>query len=467
MEGSGIFKLNHSDEYILMYDVYTKGGYQFTKSTDLRHFTVIDQEISMNFHPRHGTAMPITETELKRLISQWGNYDDLLVEATSPSLKKQNVYFKSEAKKVFLPVKRGTDLSRFDPEFKAFPGISFSPAGPQDFSKGPVEYTFGMEGKEKQTWQVVASEDHNPVVEVFYADPESLYSEKTGKYYLYPTSDGFNNWSGTYFKFFSSDNLVDWKDDGIILDIKKDVSWANRNAWAPCIVEKKIDGKYKYFFYFCAAQKIGVAVADNPTGPFIDSGKPLIDSKPKGIKGGQEIDPDVFTDPASGKSYLYWGNGYMAGAELNNDMVSIKPRTLKIMTPDNTFREGVYVFFRKGTYYFTWSEDDTRSPNYKVRYATAKSPLGKLEIPKDNIVIQQNPEKEIYATGHNSVLQIPGTDEWYLVYHRFTYPKGFSMGQSAGFHREVCIDKMEFNPDGTIKQVIPTLKGIEPLTNSK
>jgi arabinoxylan arabinofuranohydrolase len=466
VEGSGIFKLNHSDEYILMYDLYTKGGYQFTKSSDLRHFTVIDQEVSMNFHPRHGTVMPITENEMKRLINQWGTFDDLLVEANSPKLKRQNVYFKGEARKIFLPVKRGPDISRFDPEFKAYPGITLSPDGPQDFSKGPVAYTFETEGKGKEVFQVYASEDHNPVLEGFYADPDILYSEKTGKYYIYPTSDGFNNWSGYYFKVFSSDNLVDWKDEGIILDLKKDVSWANRNAWAPCILEKKMDGQYKYFYYFTAAQKIGVAVADDPTGPFTDSGKPLIDFKPEGVSGGQEIDPDVFTDPKTGKSYLYWGNGYMAGAELNDDMVSINRKTLKVMTPDRTFREGTYVIYRKGTYYFMWSEDDTRSPNYKVRYAMAKSPLGKLEIPENNIVIQKDLEKEIYGTGHNSAIQVPGKDEWYLVYHRFTYPKGITMGRSAGFHREVCINKLYFNSDGTIKEVQPTLKGIEPV-NSK
>lgn len=468
VEGSGIFKLNNLNEWILMYDLYTTGRYQFTKSTDLQNFTVIDQEITMNFHPRHGTVMPITGDELKHLIEQWGTLDDLLVDARSTSLKKNNVYTNNQDKTTYLPVKHGTDLSHFDPEFKTFTGISFIPEGPQDFSKGPVEYTFEMEGKGKLAYKVSASEDHNPVLEGYYADPEILHSEKTGKYYLYPTSDGFKNWAGTYFKVFSSDNLVDWNDKGVILDLKKDVSWADRNAWAPCIVEKKIDGQYKYFYYFCAAQKIGVAVADHPTGPFVDSGKPLIDWKPKGIKDGQEIDADVFTDPVSGKSYLYWGNGYMAGAELNADMISIKPATLKIMTPDATFREGIYVFFRNGTYYFTWSEDDTRSPNYKVRYATAKSPLVKLEIPEQNIVIQQNPEQEIYATGHNSVLQIPGKDEWYLVYHRFTRPKGIAMGQAGGFHREVCIDKMEFNADGSIKQVTPTLKGIEPITtNSK
>ena len=463
VEGSGVFKLNNSNEWILMYDVYMDGRYQFTKSTDLMHFEVIDQEISMNFHPRHGTVMPITEKEMKRLVSKWGSFDDVIVDATSDQLKLRNVSIDSKSKKIHLPVKRGVDLCNFDPAFKAVTGFSVSPAGPQDFSKGAVTYTIAIEGQGEEKFEVEASEDHNPVLDGFYADPDVLYSEKTGKYYIYPTSDGYWGWSGDYFKVFSSDNLVDWTDEGVIIDLKKDVSWANRNAWAPCIVEKKIDGQYNYFYYFTAAQKIGVAVADNPTGPFTDSGKALIDFKALGVNRGQEIDPDVFTDPKTGKSYLYWGNGYMAAAELNDDMISINKKTMKLMNVDHTFREGAYVIYRNGTYYFMWSEDDTRSPEYKVRYATSKSPLGKLTIPENNLVIKKNPEAGIYATGHNSAIQIPGKDEWYLVYHRFTVPKGIKMGRPAGFHREVCIDKLEFDAEGNIIPVVPTLKGIDPV----
>jgi beta-xylosidase len=206
-----------------------------------------------------------------------------------------------------------------------------------------------------------------------------------------------------------------------------------------------------------------VAVADSPIGPFKDSGKALINSKPPGVKDGQEIDPDVFTDPVSGKSYLYWGNGYMAVAELNEDMTSIKGGSIATIRVDDTFREGTYIIYRNGTYYFMWSEDDTRSPNYKVRYATAKSPTGPLEIPANNIVIQGKRDNGIYATGHNSVVQVPGKDEWYIVYHRFPYPDGINMGDAAGFHREVCIDKLEFAADGIIKQVVPTHTGIKPV----
>lgn len=302
----------------------------------------------------------------------------------------------------------------------------------------------------------------NPALDGLFADPEVLYSEKTGKFYIYPTSDGFNNWSGNYFKAFSSKNLVDWKDEGVILDLPKNVSWANQNAWAPCIIEKKRNGIYTYFYYFVAAHKIGVAVADNPTGPFSDSGKPLIENRPEGINRGQQIDPDVFMDPKTGKNYLYWGNAYMAGAELNDDMVSIKPETQKVLVyPNPDYSEGSYVFYRKGIYYFTWSQNDTRSEDYCVRYGTSDTPLGKIKTTENNYVIRKDTTARIYGTGHHSILQIPGKDEWYIVYHRFNYPNGIKMGRLAGYNREVCIDKLEFNADGTIKQVIPTHRGIK------
>ena len=463
VEGAGVFKLNNSDDYILMYDLYTKGKYQFTKTSDLENFSVIDNAVTMNFHPRHGTVMPITAKELARLESKWGNAKDIISSAEANEIKKTNIKADDETKQVHLPVTIGTNLTSFKPYFTKYAGVTVKPKTAQDFTKGAVKYTVKITGQPVETWSVTALVANNPALNGFYADPDVMYSEKTSKYYIYPTSDGFDGWSGTYFKTFSSPDLVNWTDEGIILDLEKDVSWANRNAWAPCIIEKKIGDSYKYYFYFTAAQKIGVAVSDNPTGPFVDSGKALIDKLPIGVSGGQQIDPDVFTDPQTGKSYLYWGNGYMACAELNADMISIKEESIKVMTPDNTFREGTTVFVRNGKYYFLWSDDDTRSENYKVRYGTSDSPTGKINIPQNNLVIAKDKEAGIYATGHNSVIQIPGKDEWYIVYHRFNYPKGITMGDAAGFNREVCIDKMEFDKEGNIKQVKPTHEGIKPV----
>lgn len=390
VEGAGTFKLIGQDKYILMYDVYMKGKYQFTETTDLKNFKVIDSEVKMNFHPRHGTIIPITRGELKRITDKW------------PS---------AEMGDITIP--------------------------------------------------------NNPILPGFHADPEILYSHQTKKYYIYSTTDGQPGWGGWYFTVFSSDNLTDWTDEGVMLDLKSDqVSWANGNAWAPCIEEKKIDGKYKYFFYFSGnpaaggGKQIGVAMADSPVGPFKDLGRPVITDSPVGH--GQQIDVDVFTDPVSGKAYLYWGNGYMAGAELNEDMVSIKENTITVMTPkggtlkDYAYREAPYVFYRDGLYYFMWSVDDTGSPNYHVAYGTAKSPLGPIKVAKKPVVLIQDAAKEIYGPAHNAVLQVPGTDEWYIVYHRIN--KNFiDREKGPGVHREVCIDRMEFNPDGTIKKVVPTL----------
>ncbi|MGC3977591.1 MAG: family 43 glycosylhydrolase [Paludibacteraceae bacterium] len=341
--------------------------------------------------------------------------------------------------------------------------MKISPAKEMDFTKGAVKYKIKKMDEKPEIYLAEAVKYNNPVLDGFYADPEVLYSENTGKFYIYPTSDGFTGWSGTYFKVFSSDDLVHWTDEGKIIQLGEDVKWTNRNAWAPCIVEKKINGHYKYFYYFTAAQRVGVAVADQPTGPFTDLGKPLIENLPNGINYGQNIDPDVFTDPQTNKSYLYWGNGFMAGAELNDDMMSVKQETITLLKLDRTYREGTYVFYRNGVYYFMWSEDDTRSPNYRVRYATSDAPLGNFVIPQDNIVIEKDAKAGIYGTGHNSVVKIPGKDEWYIVYHRFNYPNGITMGDAAGYNREVCIDKLEFDTDGKIKQTTPTHKGIAPV----
>ena len=385
VEGAGTFKLIGQDKYILMYDVYMKGRYQFTETTDLKNFKVIDNEVKMNFHPRHGTVIPITRDELMRLTEKWGK--------------------------------------------------------PEELGDIPV----------------------NPVLPGFHADPEILYAEQTQTYYIYSTTDGHPGWGGWYFTVFSSKDLKNWKEEGVMLDVKSDqVPWAKGNAWAPCIEEKKIRGGYRYYFYYSAhpndgnSKQIGVAVSDSPTGPFKDLGHPIVTESPAGV--GQQIDVDVFTDPVSGKSYLYWGNGYMAGAELSKDMLSVKKKTIRVLTPkggtlqDYAYREAPYVFYRNGLYYFLWSVDDTGSPNYHVAYGTSTSPLGPVRVAEQPVVLIQRPEKHIYGPAHNSVIQLPGTDEWRIVYHRIN--RHF-LKNAPGIHREVCIDKLEFNEDGSIRPVEP------------
>ena len=395
VEGVGVCKTIDGKSWIVMYDCYGRGHYQFCKSDDLKTFKVVQNTATKGkFTPRHGTIIPITQAEKDRLLKAFPNYN-------------------------------------------------------------------------------------NPILPDFHADPEVLYSNKTKKYYIYSTTDGYPGWGGWTFSVFSSTDLLNWTDEGTMLDVKSDqVKWANGNAWAPCVIERKQkDGSYKYYFYFSAhdtrpgfnRKSIGCAVSDSPTGPFIDCGQPVVDQLPEGQSRGQQIDVDVFQDPKSGKYYLYWGNAYMAGAELNDDMISIKKETEKLMTPKGgslktwAYREAPYVFYRKGTYYFLWSVDDTGSPNYHVCYGTSKSPLGEINIDENNYrVISQVPEKEIYGTAHNSILQIPGKDEWYIVYHRIN--KHFIRRElSPGTHREVCIDRLTFDKKGHIIPVTPTLNGPVPL----
>jgi beta-xylosidase len=303
-----------------------------------------------------------------------------------------------------------------------------------------------------RTWTFEAVPTRSPVLPGLYADPDIRYMD--GRYWIYPTTDGFPGWSGTKFKAFSSKDLVHWNDHGEILDLGPDVSWADKNAWAPAIAER--DGKY--YFYFCAEQSIGVAVADSPAGPFKDAlGKPLV---AKGQFTGQMIDPSVFTDD-DGQAYLYWGNGHGYVVPLNDDMVSFDASKVKDITPDN-FREGAFVVKRQGTYYFMWSEDDTRSENYHVAYATGPSPLGPWT--KQGTILSKRPEYGIKATGHHSVVNAPGTDDWYMVYHRFAL-NGPGKAGGDGTHRETTIDRMEFAADGTIEPVLPTLESIKPVRN--
>ena len=129
--------------------------------------------------------------------------------------------------------------------------------------------------------------------------------------------------------------------------------------------------------------------------------------------------------------------------KLATDMISFAGDEVQIPYPN--FREGVYVFKRNGTYYMMASENDARDASYQVSYGIASSPLGPFT--KQGVVLKQS--GAFVGTGHNSVIQIPGTDDWYTVYHRHFMPDG------GGQYREICIQKLTFNADETIAPIIP------------
>ncbi|GAA1681101.1 hypothetical protein GCM10009830_30290 [Glycomyces endophyticus] len=293
----------------------------------------------------------------------------------------------------------------------------------------------------------------NPALPGLFADPNIVRFGDT--YYLYPTTDGFAGWSGTQFRAFSSKDLVHWTDHGVILDVAADVSWADNSAWAPGIAEKN----GKYYFYFSAGlasgdtrKHLGVAVADSPVGPFRDAlGRPLVAA---GSYSGQMIDPAVFTD-TNGQSYLYWGQGASHQVQLNADMTSFNAAQVRTYQPTG-YNEGSFVVKRGSTYYFMWSENDTRSEDYRVAYATGSSPTGPWNA-RAGVILQKDLALGVKGTGHHSVVQVPGTDTWYIAYHRFAVPGG------DGTHRETMIDRLYFNADGSIRPVVPTIDGVPPI----
>jgi len=297
-----------------------------------------------------------------------------------------------------------------------------------------------------------------------YADPN--VAAFGCKFYIYATTDGFPGWGGNQFYVWSSDDLISWeRSEEPFLTLNGtdgNVPWATGNAWAPTIAEK--DGKY--YFYFSGQnpaydrKTIGVAVADSPEGPFTAEPTAMILNNEE-LTTGQAIDPDAFLDPVSGKYYFYWGNGNPLVAELADDMVSLNPASTRNITGLEDFREGLFMVYRAPYYHLTYSIDDTGSENYRVGYATADSPAGPFTY--RGVILQKDVEQGILATGHNSILNVPGTDEWYIVYHRFSIPGG------DGTHRETTIDELHFDEEmGLILNVVPTVEGItEPVEVSE
>ena len=268
-----------------------------------------------------------------------------------------------------------------------------------------------------------------------YADPNITAFGK--KFYIYPTTDGTVGWMSTYFTCWSSDNLVNWKNEGVILNLPKDLTWAKERAWAPAIAKKN----NKYYFYYSADVNIGVAVSDKPTGPFKDPiGKPLIK---RGSLRGQMIDPMVLVDD-DGSAYMYWGQGQCHVVKLNDDMVSCDTSKIINFKPEG-YNEGSFVIKRKGVYYLMWSEYDTRDPRYSIAYATSTSPLGPFTKVVNQPVLKG--KGVVKGAGHHSVVNVPGTDQWFIAYHRFKIPGG------DGYNRETCVSPMYFDKEGKILPV--------------
>lgn len=294
---------------------------------------------------------------------------------------------------------------------------------------------------------VVGIQAQNPIITgQFTADPTARVFE--GKLYLYPSHDipspieRLKEWfCMADYHVFSSENLVDWTDHGMILS-QENVPWVDSESysmWAPDCVYK--DGKY--YFYFPASPKgkkgfnVGVAIADKPYGPF----KPL----PEPIKGVGGIDPCVLLD-TDGQAYLYWSGRGLNVAKLKDNMTELASEPVLVADVEDGFKEGPFAFKRNGKYYLTypWVKDKTEC----LAYAMSDNPMGPFEY--KGIIMEQSPTG--CWTNHHSLVEYKG--QWYLFYHHNDYSPEFDK------NRSVRVDSLTFNPDGTIQLVTPTLRGV-------
>lgn len=288
----------------------------------------------------------------------------------------------------------------------------------------------------------------NPIIrDQFTADPTArVFNDRV---YLFPSHDivspvdpGRKWFCMADYHVFSSENLTDWKDHGVILS-QKDVPWGKSDGysmWAPDCVEK--NGKY-YFFFPDAPKEgrgfsVGIAVADRPEGPY----RPEIEP----VKGVMGIDPCVLQTP-SGDNYLIWSGMGLRCAKLSDDMRSIVGESVRLdQSLPKGFKEGPFAFERNGKYYLTypWVQDSTET----LAYAMSDNPMGPYEY--KGLIMNQSPVG--CWTNHHSLIK--WKDQWYLFYHHNDYSPDFDK------NRSVRIDKVTFNTDGTIQQVVPTLRGV-------
>ena len=315
----------------------------------------------------------------------------------------------------------------------------------------------------------------NPIIRNQYAaDPTARVFNN--KVYVYPSHDipapegQRQDWfCMADYHVFSSENLTDWTDHGMIIS-QEQVPWGKPDAysmWAPDCVYKN----GKYYFYFPNAPKsgrgfaIGVATADKPEGPFT--------CEPEPIKGVSGIDPCVLIDD-DGQAYIYWSGMGIRGAKLKNNMKELDGELQEMKFPKREgmpemppmlvggqemkglpegFKEGPFAFKRGDWYYLTfpWVRGDTsdgKNPTETLAYSMSKSPLGPWDF-KGIIMAEHN---NGCWTNHHSILEYKG--QWYLFYHtNFFSPRNDK-------RRSACIEKICFGADGTIEEVKETMRGV-------
>jgi len=295
----------------------------------------------------------------------------------------------------------------------------------------------------------------NPLFkDVFTADAAALVDGDT--VYLYtghdeaPHNDRFfemHDWLA-----FSSKDMVNWERHGPIMRAT-DFKWATGDAWASHMIKHKD----KFYFYTTVRHDethpgfaVGVAVADNPFGPFIDArGSALITNEmtTQTPNDWDDIDPAIFTDD-DGSTYMFFGNLMPKYVKLKDNLIELDGdiKTLDLVN----FTEASWVHKKDDNYYLSYACEFPE----KICYAMSKSIHGPWEYKGILNEIAGNTE-----TNHQSIIEFKGKS--YFIYHTGAVPPQNGQPSGGRFRRSVAIDPLYYNNDGTLKRVIMTTEGIQ------
>jgi len=309
----------------------------------------------------------------------------------------------------------------------------------------------------------IVVKEGNPIIKDKYtADPAAIVHNDT--VFLYVGHDqaepGFNFYDLREWLVYSSTDMVNWKEYPVPLSVK-DFKWAKMHAWAAHVIEKK----EKFYWYVTVFHdsipgfSVGVAVSDRPEGPYKDAlGKALITNDmtkspfqiPVGDSGEMrdmdwdDIDPAAFIDD-DGQAYLFWGNTKCHYVKLKDNMIELDGEIDTISLPK--FTEAPWVHKKDGWYYLSYAYQFPE----KTAYAMSKSINGPWKFKGLLNELAGNTN-----TNHQAIIEYKGN--WYFIYHTGGIPT-----KGGSFRRSVCIDNLYYNSDGTMKKVIMTTEGIEPV----
>lgn len=301
-------------------------------------------------------------------------------------------------------------------------------------------------------WLNVSARADNPIVShVYTADPAARVFNNRMYVITSHDLDNQNGYDMVDYHLFSSDDMANWTNHGIIFDVRTDVSWANL-AYAPDFIER--NGKY-YMYFPDGGSSIGVAVADRPEGPWKDAlGRALVNGSTPGVSGVSWIfDPGVFIDD-DGSAYLYFGGGSSGNnlrvIRLNSDMISVSGSAQTIVAPN--YFEAPYVVKRDGVYYLSYSTNGNGG-SITIDYMTSNNPMSGYTHRGTAL---PNPWNNSGNNNHHSMVE--WNNQWYMFYHN----RAVSLERGAsGYQRSINVDKLSFN--GTTISVTPSEAGVPAL----